>query len=171
LKGLSHVVFACRPCFAWAGEFFRPRRARQLPERNDYKNPNERQNQPVNFLKYFIVHTFLHSSNWNSRCHSLAANSALYTAYRKSLRIGFQISLWIKLHAVEHLPAVIVLDAIRYSDLLHCIGVDVPAHHLLRESLKIGGAGHHAPAAKLSKPPLRKFWLREVAIPFAEMHV
>ena len=43
----------------------------------------------------------------------------------ESLSIRFEITLRIKLHAVEHFPARIVLRAIRHADFFHGFGGDV----------------------------------------------
>src|SRR5690349_9402735 len=66
----------------------------------------------------------------------------------KSFRVRLQVALRVELHAVEHLPAGVVLRAVGDADLLHGFRVDVAAHDLARDALVIRRARDHAPAAE-----------------------
>src|ERR1035437_10059622 len=84
--------------------------------------------------------------------------------------VSLKIAGGIKRGAVEEFFWSVIYRPVVHADFGHRLGVEVVTADLIHDGI-IRCAFRHAPAAELGEPPLAVFRLREIAVPFAEMHV
>src|SRR4051812_250381 len=89
---------------------------------------------------------------------------------REAFGVSLEITGWIKSLSVEHRPGCVVDTPVRVTNLFHGLFIDIRAHDLLGDLLRICSSGRHSPTAELCNPPLRVGPLRIVTVSLAEMH-